>query len=82
MSQVFDRKSDYLKDDSVFAVKDQLIVDFEPIENSTSGYVAPEGYADKIKYELEHNVVLSRGKPGEIAVEGLGVGGEPMTNGH
>lgn len=33
MTQIFDRRDKYLKDDSVFAVKDSLIVDFVPRKN-------------------------------------------------
>lgn len=29
-TQIFDKDSDYLKDDSVFAVKDSLVVEFVP----------------------------------------------------
>lgn len=32
-TQIFDKKSKYLDDDSVFAVKDSLVVDFEPRQN-------------------------------------------------
>lgn len=31
-TQIFDRQSKYLDDDSVFAVKESLVVDFKPIE--------------------------------------------------
>lgn len=33
VTQIFDRRDKYLKDDSVFAVKDSLIVDFAPRKN-------------------------------------------------
>lgn len=32
-TQIFDRKDAYLENDSVFAVKDSLVVDFVPREN-------------------------------------------------
>ena len=32
MTQIFDRRDKYITNDSVFAVKDSLIVDFEPFE--------------------------------------------------
>jgi catechol 1,2-dioxygenase len=32
VTQIFDRKSKYIEDDAVFAVKDSLIVDFKPFE--------------------------------------------------
>jgi catechol 1,2-dioxygenase len=31
-TQIFDKSSKYLEDDSVFAVKDDLVVDFKPVE--------------------------------------------------
>lgn len=44
-TQIFDKDSKYLEDDSVFAVKDSLVVQFLPREN------------DKMaKLELEYNV--------------------------
>jgi catechol 1,2-dioxygenase len=33
-TQIFDKKSKYLLDDSVFAVKDDLVVDFKPLEGN------------------------------------------------
>lgn len=33
-TQIFDRKSQYLTDDSVFAVKDDLVVDFKPLKGN------------------------------------------------
>jgi catechol 1,2-dioxygenase len=32
VTQIFDRKSKYLEDDAVFAVKESLIVDFNPYQ--------------------------------------------------
>lgn len=32
VTQLFDRKSKYLENDAVFAVKDALIVDFKPLQ--------------------------------------------------
>jgi catechol 1,2-dioxygenase len=32
VTQIFDRKSKYIEDDAVFAVKDSLIVDFTPFQ--------------------------------------------------
>lgn len=46
-----------LNDDSVFAVKDKLIVNFNPIPAS---YQAPAGLEGKMKYELEYNIYLSK----------------------
>lgn len=47
-TQIFDRKSKYLEDDSVFAVKDSLIVDFVPRKDDP-----------KATLELEYNINLS-----------------------
>lgn len=33
-TQIFDRKSDYLTNDTVFAVKDSLVVDLAPLEGN------------------------------------------------
>lgn len=33
-TQIFDRESKYLEQDSVFAVKDDLVVDFTPLNNN------------------------------------------------
>lgn len=35
MTQIFDRKSKYIEDDAVFAVKDSLLVDFVPFEGDS-----------------------------------------------
>ncbi|ATY64944.1 catechol dioxygenase [Cordyceps militaris CM01] len=47
-TQIFDSKSDYLTDDSVFAVKDGLTVDFVPLKDNP-----------KAEYDLEYNVKLA-----------------------
>jgi catechol 1,2-dioxygenase len=46
-TQIFDRIDPHLTDDSVFAVKDSLIVDFVPIKNNP-----------KATLELEYNIAL------------------------
>jgi catechol 1,2-dioxygenase len=33
-TQIFDKSSKYLENDSVFAVKDDLVVDFKPVESN------------------------------------------------
>ncbi|KAM0750650.1 aromatic compound dioxygenase [Meredithblackwellia eburnea MCA 4105] len=55
ITQVFDRESDYLKDDSVFAVKEDLILDFKPVSAPL-----PNGgkFDEKIQYELEYDITL------------------------
>lgn len=47
MTQIFDRKDQYLTNDSVFAVKDSLIVDFVPRKDDP-----------KASLELEYDVKL------------------------
>ena len=47
-TQIFDKKSKYLDDDSVFAVKDSLVVDFKERKNDSQ---AP--------FELEYDVLLA-----------------------
>jgi catechol 1,2-dioxygenase len=50
-TQIFDRTSKYLIDDSVFAVKDELLVDFKPIQNNP-----------KAELELVYDVKLAPSK--------------------
>ena len=47
-TQIFDKDSKYLDDDSVFAVKDSLIVEFVPRKND-----------DKAKYELNYDILMA-----------------------
>lgn len=47
-TQIFDRRDPYLVDDSVFAVKDSLIVDFKPLSGNP-----------KAVLELEYNFVVA-----------------------
>ena len=47
-TQIFDRKGKYLDNDSVFAVKDSLIVDFKPLKGNP-----------KATLELEYSIVLA-----------------------
>jgi catechol 1,2-dioxygenase len=49
-TQIFDRRSKYLDDDSVFAVKESLIVDFVPIGDEDEGHRAST--------EVEYDVLL------------------------
>ncbi|ORY74047.1 Intradiol ring-cleavage dioxygenase [Leucosporidium creatinivorum] len=56
VTQVFSRDSKYLDDDSVFAVKDSLVVDFKPVTSS----IPPLGEFDEApQYELEYNIALA-----------------------
>lgn len=57
VSQIFDRESDYVDDDSVFAVKDKLIVDFKPISKD---FKAPKELEGKMQFELEQDFRLER----------------------
>lgn len=48
-TQIFSSDDKYLKNDSVFAVKDSLIVDFTPLEGN-----------DKATHELVYNMKLKK----------------------
>jgi catechol 1,2-dioxygenase len=48
-TQIFDNTSKYLVDDSVFAVKDELVVDFAPVEGN-----------DKASLELIYDIKLAK----------------------
>lgn len=50
ITQVFDSKGKYLADDSVFAVKDSLLIDFRP---------ASEKRKAKAQWEVEYNIQLA-----------------------
>ena len=47
-TQIFDRAGPYLENDSVFAVKESLIVDFVPLKDNP-----------KATLELEYNIILT-----------------------
>jgi len=47
-TQIFDRKGKYLDNDSVFAVKDSLMVDFKPLKGNP-----------KATLELEYDIILA-----------------------
>ncbi|KAL5869302.1 hypothetical protein ACKVWC_010048 [Pyricularia oryzae] len=51
-TQIFDKSSKYLVDDSVFAVKDDLVVDFKPVEGNP-----------KATLELVYDILLAAIKP-------------------
>jgi catechol 1,2-dioxygenase len=61
-TQIFDRRDKYVNDDSVFAVKDELVVDFVPRKqqsNHPNGH--PNGHANatpNAMYELEYDITL------------------------
>jgi catechol 1,2-dioxygenase len=48
VTQIFDRKSKYIEDDAVFAVKDSLIVDFKPFQGDS-----------KAEFELPYNFKMA-----------------------
>jgi catechol 1,2-dioxygenase len=48
VTQIFDRKSKYIEDDAVFAVKDSLLVDFVPFEGDP-----------KAEFELPYNFKMA-----------------------
>jgi catechol 1,2-dioxygenase len=67
-TQIFDKTSKYLDDDSVFAVKDSLIVEFLPREGD-----------EKATKQLEYNISMaplsSKGESGEgLVTTGMGRG--------
>lgn len=58
-TQIFDRRDKYVTDDSVFAVKDELVVDFLPrkqVNGRTNGVT--NGEQPEAMYELEYNIKL------------------------
>lgn len=67
-----------LSDDSVFAVKDKLIVNFKPL---SKGYQPPAEYQGKMKYELEQNFWLQKAEAKGEAVVESNVGVAIATNG-
>lgn len=50
-TQIFDRKDKYLDNDSVFAVKDSLVVDFVPRKDDTKAAVELEYDVKLVKFE-------------------------------
>jgi len=54
-TQIFDRAGPYLEDDSVFAVKESLIVDFVPLKDNP-----------KATLELEYNITLAPSETQEV----------------
>jgi catechol 1,2-dioxygenase len=59
-TQIFPKDDPYLATDSVFAVKDDLVVEFKPLQGD-----------DKAKLELEYNVKLApQGYEGKATTSG------------
>jgi catechol 1,2-dioxygenase len=68
-----------LDDDSVFAVKDKLVVNFKPISKD---YKPPAGLEGKMVFELEQNFVLAKAdKEGELDIQAPMTGLSVETNG-
>lgn len=59
VTQVFDRESKYLDDDSVFAVKDNLIIDFLPITEASAPLPAGGEFDEKIQWEVKYDISLA-----------------------
>ena len=60
MTQIFDRRDPHLTNDSVFAVKDSLVVDFAPLQSNP-----------KAQFELAYNFKLaSYGEKSSNGVDG------------
>lgn len=51
VTQIFDKSTEYLDNDAVFAVKDDLVVEFKPISGNP-----------KATLELEYDIVLAANK--------------------
>jgi hypothetical protein len=57
-TQIFDKESKYLEDDSVFAVKDSLVVEFVPREGDQQAKT-------ELKYDILMAPMNSKGEPGD-----------------
>ncbi|OAL31738.1 hypothetical protein AYO20_08131 [Fonsecaea nubica] len=67
-TQIFDKESKYLDDDSVFAVKDSLIVEFVPRQGDAQAQ-------KELRYDIKMAPLSSKGESGEALVtEGMGRG--------
>ncbi|KLT45721.1 aromatic compound dioxygenase [Cutaneotrichosporon oleaginosum] len=55
VTQIFNADSEYLKDDAVFAVKDELVVEYKPISKD---YKQPEGLDGEVVWELQQDFRL------------------------
>jgi len=61
-TQIFDRRDKYVSDDAVFAVKDELVVDFAPrkqVNGHANGHAnGADPAAANAMFELEYNISL------------------------
>jgi catechol 1,2-dioxygenase len=64
-TQIFDKESKYLDDDSVFAVKDSLVVDFVPLEGDSTA-------KKQLKYDVFMAPLDSQGEGTQLATSGAG----------
>lgn len=62
-TQIFDKDSKYLDDDSVFAVKDSLVVDFVPLEGDSTA-------KKQLKYDVLMAPMNSASEGTELATSG------------
>jgi catechol 1,2-dioxygenase len=67
-TQIFDKESKYLDDDSVFAVKDSLVVEFVPREGDQQA-------KRELKYDILMAPMNSKGESGDgLVTTGIGRG--------
>jgi catechol 1,2-dioxygenase len=59
-TQIFDRRDKYVKDDSVFAVKDELVVDFVPRKQMNGHAHGVSNATPQAMYELEYDITLKK----------------------
>jgi catechol 1,2-dioxygenase len=57
-TQIFDRRDKYVADDSVFAVKDELVVDFLPKDQVNGENGSALSSPHNAMYELEYDITL------------------------
>lgn len=62
-TQIFDKDSPYLDDDSVFAVKDSLVVDFVPLEGDKTA-------KKQLKYDIMMAPLDSKSEGTQLATSG------------
>lgn len=75
-TQIFDKNSRYLEDDSVFAVKDQLTVDFTPLKGEKSENQERDKKATlELLYDVNMAGLKEEGESGAgLVTTGVGVG--------
>ncbi len=69
MTQIYPKDDPWLATDTVFAVKDDLVVDFNPLKEIPASMSEHKGPGGKATKELELNIVL--------APKGMAGHGEP-----